>query len=481
MFKQHKNNIQVLENDRKPVVAGKFYPASAQELKQDIKTILKESPKFHVDNPLRAIIVPHAGYIFSGHVAGSAFNALKKYDTPVNIFIIGSSHNVSFGGASIYNKGDYITPLGKVKVNKDISNQLFKLNKNISFNAEAHICEHTIEVQLPFLQVLYGDNIQIIPIIIGSNNKTVLKSVALSLKPYMKAENLFIVSTDFSHYPSYHDAVKSDGLIAKSILKNDPEVFIDAKKKAESLNYENLVTSICGSSSVLTLLYMTQDQPYKYKLFEYKNSGDHLYFGDKTRVVGYWSIGVTNTVVPFHLNADERHSLLQIAHRTLHKYIGEHDIDPVDGIEISKKIKTALGAFVSIYVKGKLRGCIGRFNPKIPLYKLVSKMAIAAATADSRFTQIKAAELDDLKIEISVLTPMNKVHDIREIKLGKHGVYIKHGVRAGTFLPQVADNNNWTLEEFLGHCARDKAGIGWDGWKSADVYKYEAIVFKDGP
>lgn len=479
MYSFQKNNLRILENDRKPVVAGKFYPSSAEELKRDITRIFNESPSFQIEQPLRAIIVPHAGYIFSGHVAGSAYNSLKKFDAPVNIFMIGSSHSVSFEGASIYNKGDYVTPLGKVKVNKEIANQLFKSNKNISFNPEVHTSEHTLEVQLPFLQVLYGNDIQIVPIIVGSKNKEVIKSIALHLKAYMKSDNLFVISSDFSHYPSYHDAKLSDGMIAKSILKNDPETFLLTKKYVEDLDYKNLVTSVCGSTAILTLLYMTQNEPYHYKLFEYLNSGDHVYFGDKTRVVGYWSIGVTRKRELFHLSASDRNTLLKIAHNTIKKYITGVDSNPIENIPINETLSQPVGAFVSVYINGKLRGCIGRFSPDLPLYKVVQKMALSAATSDTRFTPVKPDELTDLNLEISVLTPLDKVNDIREIKLGKHGVYIRQDNKAGTLLPQVATKNNWTLEEFLGRCARDKAGIGWDGWKRAEIYKYEAIIFKD--
>jgi len=137
------------------------------------------------------------------------------------------------------------------------------------------------------------------------------------------------------------------------------------------------------------------------------------------------------------------------------------------------------GAFVSLKKKGKLRGCIGTFKPDAPLYNLIQTMTIASATEDTRFLPVQANELKDIDIEISVLTPMKRINDVSKIVLGKHGIYIKKDGRSGTFLPQVATETGWTLEEFLGHCARDKAGIGWDGWKNAEVYTYEAIVFKE--
>ena len=137
------------------------------------------------------------------------------------------------------------------------------------------------------------------------------------------------------------------------------------------------------------------------------------------------------------------------------------------------------GAFVTLHTSGKLRGCIGRFDVDEPLYKIVQEMAIASATRDYRFAPVTAAELSEINIEISVLTPLRKIQSIDEIVLGKHGIYIKKGMQSGTFLPQVATDTKWSLEEFLGHCARDKAGIGWDGWKDAEIFIYEAIVFSE--
>lgn len=135
------------------------------------------------------------------------------------------------------------------------------------------------------------------------------------------------------------------------------------------------------------------------------------------------------------------------------------------------------GAFVSLYKHGELRGCVGSFMPSGPLYQTIQSMTKAAAFDDSRFSPLAKEELDDISIEISVLSPLKKIDDINEIELGKHGVYIKKSYRSGTLLPQVAIGRNWTVTDFLGHIARDKAGLGWTGWKDADIYLYEAFVF----
>ena len=160
-------------------------------------------------------------------------------------------------------------------------------------------------------------------------------------------------------------------------------------------------------------------------------------------------------------------------------YLKTDRIPDIDEKSLPPGLKMKAGAFVTLKKSGDLRGCIGHFEADYPLYTIVQKMAVASSTQDYRFSQVTPAELEQIDIEISVLTPMQKINDVKSIRLGIDGIYIKKGSRAGTFLPQVATDTGWTLDEFLGHCARDKAGIGWDGWKDKDVeiFIYQAFVF----
>jgi hypothetical protein len=154
-------------------------------------------------------------------------------------------------------------------------------------------------------------------------------------------------------------------------------------------------------------------------------------------------------------------------------------VPEVDSRKLSESLRRYAGAFVTLHKNGELRGCIGRFDATEPLYAVVQKMAVAAATEDYRFSPVTQKEINDIDIEISVLSPMRRVNSPDEIEMGKHGIYIRKGNRSGTFLPQVATETGWTKEEFLGHCAQDKALIGWDGWKDAEIYIYEAYVFSE--
>jgi AmmeMemoRadiSam system protein A len=174
----------------------------------------------------------------------------------------------------------------------------------------------------------------------------------------------------------------------------------------------------------------------------------------------------------------EKASLLALASRAILKKLDPEDYTNPEALALTENLKRGSGAFVSVYVKDELRGCIGTFSEEYPLYKNVENMAVSAATTDSRFTSIQANEYSDLELEISVLTPRKRIYDPSEIELGKHGIYLQLDSNRGTLLPQVAISQHWTVEEFLGNCSKYKAGIGWDGWKAAEMFTYEAIVFR---
>jgi len=248
---------------------------------------------------------------------------------------------------------------------------------------------------------------------------------------------------------------------------------------------QGLVTSLCGWTSVLTLLYMTTDnKKLAYKAIEYRNSGDGDYCFDKDSVVGYWGIAVceqTNTKTL--LTQEDKATLLKIAREVVESALikGDRNFpDPAENSDPGKypaSLRQKCGAFVTLHHKDNLRGCIGHMTGDMPLYRMIGEMALSAAFRDYRFGAVEKQELPDLAFEISVLSPLIKINDATEIELGKHGILIEDRGRSGVFLPQVATETGWSKEEFLGHCSRDKAGLGWDGWKKANLYVFTAIVF----
>jgi MEMO1 family protein len=480
---------QSKSTDRQPVAAGRFYTADKETLTKEIRKLFADCKKFQDTRKVRAIIAPHAGYVFSGRIAAAAFSATPENAEYKNIFIIGSSHIMAFEGASVYNTGDFITPLGKVAVNREIADKLKNNNRVFNFPVDAHMQEHSLEVQLPLIQLYYEHPQKIVPIIIGTTSTTTIKSIAEVLKPWFTSDNLFVISSDFSHYPSYENANEIDNLTATALMSGDPAIFLSTLKKNSSRNIPHLETSMCGWTSGLLLLdLMGGNKDLEFKKIDYCNSGDSPY-KDKTEVVGYNAIAVTEKrqssttdqgfSKDFKFTDKEEDMLFSIARNSIHSMLFEDKRYKIDEKNIPENLKEHLGAFVTLKINGALRGCIGRFISSDPLYDVVEASAISSAFEDPRFSPLSKSEYEKLNIEITVLGPMKKINNINEIVLGKHGIYIKKDFRTGTMLPQVATENGWTVEEFLGYTSRDKAGIGWDGWKDAEIYTYEGLVLEE--
>ena len=470
-------------HDRQPAVAGQFYPADPGELRSTLKDLFSHAVPFKGLENVAAIIVPHAGYVFSGGVAASGYNQVDPRHHVDNIFVLGPSHFVGFEGASVYVDGRYMTPLGPMDVNSKLGKDLIEKNRVFVSRSDAHVQEHSVEVQIPFLQYRFGKDCRIVPIVLGVSSPSTCKLIADGLRPYFNGRNLFVISSDFSHYPAYDDAKKADHLTAEAILARSPQSFLDAMVSNERKNIPNLVTSACGWPCILTLLYLIENDPrVAIQLVEYKNSGDTP-VGQKDRVVGYNAFVITvrqdARKESFNLDDRDKRELLRIARRTVEQQVNEGKVATLDPSTMSHTLTTPCGAFVTLKKDGELRGCIGRFDATEPLYSVVQEMAIASSTQDYRFSPVSSREVSQLEIEISVLTPMRRIKSIDEIEMGKHGIYIKKGLRAGTFLPQVATETGWSREEFLSHCAEEKAGIGWNGWKDAEIYVYEALVFSE--
>ena len=473
--------------------AGRFYESNPQVLSHEVDSLLARHANDGTYDNVAALIVPHAGYYFSGNVAASAYMALDSTKQYKRIFLLGPSHHEWLDGASVNTEADYYaTPLGQVKVDHETAvlltntNSTNDTNRVFFYRPEAHDREHCLEVQLPFLQRFFTLHSSlstkevppIVPIIISTNDFQKLQQIAETLKPYFTDENLFIVSSDFSHYPSYDDACAVDAKTGKAIESGDVSQFIATIQANARSGIRNLATSACGELAIVTLMLM-MDSQYQVKHLLYQNSGDIDNY-DPTRVVGYHAFAILRgEEKTFSLSDKEKKTLKDIAYNSIKDSLDGKPVAVANSslFILHSSLKEKCGAFVSLHKQGRLRGCIGHFGEDVPLYEIVAEMARAAAFEDPRFQPVTHDELDDLDIEISVLTPMRRIQSLDEFQLHKHGIYIKKGYRSGTFLPQVADEVNWTKEEFVGHCSQDKAGLGWDGWRDAELYVYEAIVF----
>ena len=469
--------------------ANRFYEGDPQRLSEEVGSFLARYKEGDSDQDVAALIVPHAGYYYSGNVAAKAFKQLNPERKYKRIFLLGPSHHAWLDGASVDAKADfYATPLGHVSVDKETAQALIEADKVFSYKEDVHTQEHCLEVQLPFLQKRLGKVPPIVPIIIATNDFGRLKQMATVLRPYFNKENLFVISSDFSHYPCYEDAISIDGMTGKAIESGDVRELISTVEANAATGFRGLATSACGLFAIVTLMLML-DKSYEVKHLLYQNSGDIDPQG-RDRVVGYHAFSIVRKAdqqgEDFLLTDEDKQQLKQIAAESIKAHFDGKKLDSslfTSWTSQAAKQSTPspllrkCGAFVSLHKNGRLRGCIGHFGEDVPLHKIVAEMARAAAFEDPRFLNVTREEFDDLEIEISVLTPMRRIYSLDEFELHRHGIYIRKGFSSGTYLPQVADEVNWTKEEFVSHCSQDKAGLGWDGWKDAELYVYEAIVF----
>ena len=468
---------------RKPAVSGSFYPSTAKEILSMTKDWLQPGDDDNRTAP-QAIIVPHAGYIFSGEVAASAYNRIPPGHEYKRIFIIGPSHRAGFPGASVDTMYSYAeTPLGRVPIDVLLGKELIsKGDGSFTFRNDAHDKEHCLEVQLPFLQMVLEDVPPIVPIVLGTQRLSVLRKIAEVLEPYFIEGNLFIISSDFSHYPSYKDAKSSDLYLADSIVSGGLEGFLKALSDIDRRNYEGEDTAACGACAIAVLLEMMDKQgrdSFSAEHVMYRNSGDSQY-ADKDHVVGYNSIVFSRKGKDDHLfnfTEEEKERMTATARAAIYSSLGLEYVGDTSPVGVLKD--KGYGVFVTLNLDGHLRGCIGRFTSSSSLHSTIREMAGEAAFSDPRFPPLTKKEAPRVEIEVSVLSPLKKIDSIEEFKLGRDGIYMIKGNRHGTFLPQVAEETGWNTEEFLGHCARDKAGIGYYGWKDADLYTYQTEVVKE--
>lgn len=456
---------------RKPVFAGSFYPADKTTLSSQIDGYLKEvEPKGkRVDGHIFGIIAPHAGYEYSGRVAAHAYRLIKGkgYKT---VIIIGSSHRVPYRGIAIYPEGSWETPLGTVPIDYAMAKAIAKECKNMRPFPVAFEREHSLEVQVPFLQeTLTG--FKIVPILTGSMDKNDYSELTDALAKILKNDQekvLIVVSSDMSHFHPYDAASKMDNIALKDIGDLNVEGLAQRLHHAEC--------ELCGLQGVISLMMLARQINGKTAILNYANSGDVTQ--DRSRVVGYGAVAFFRPSADQTLNRKDQQILLGIARKTLEEYVKNGTTLHVEAKE--KNLMEKRGAFVTLTKNGALRGCIGYILPVAPLYKTISDMAIAASSRDPRFPPVSQRELKDIHIGISVLSSLKLISDINEVEVGKHGLYMTRGNNSGILLPQVATEHGWKRDEFLNHTCI-KAGLPPQAWKdkSIQIYTFSAQIFSE--
>ncbi|MDD5356162.1 MAG: AmmeMemoRadiSam system protein B [Candidatus Omnitrophica bacterium] len=466
---------------KKADLAGKWYPADKSELRNMLEGFIEQAMPSPVDGRILGVISPHAGYDYSGRIAGYSFKAVKDKGYKA-IVIIGFSHRKFFNGISVYEAGKFQTPLGEIDIDADFARALINQDKKISFYPGLFTDENSVEMIIPFIQISQP-GAKIVPIAFGSQGDELCDILAKALSAVIKDREdvLIIASTDMSHFHPYDEAKSIDNFTIKKLQEFNPRALYDEVKLGSS--------ELCGVSPVVTLmLTMKILGADSVKVLGYENSGDVT--GDKRSVVGYMSVVFykKDTKSQGHnvtskegetgmLNEKQKKRLLEIARSTIETYVKSGKAP--EFTETDPELVKEKGAFVTLHYKGELRGCIGNIIGRGPLYKTVRAMAIESSTNDPRFPAVRPEELKDIKVEISVLSVPERVTDVNKIIMGTHGVIVKRGFNSGVFLPQVATETGWSREEFLSNLCAHKAGLSPSAWKdpSTEIYSFTAEVF----
>jgi len=469
-------NAQIKE----PVVAGAFYPADSAQLAAEIDGYINSAdPVLGAKDEILALIVPHAGILYSGAIAGYSYRLVRDI-RPKTVIIVGPSHRVSFKGVSIYDRGQFRTPLGLIPVDTVVARSIAAASPDIRFYPKAFAAEHNIEVQLPFLQRACP-GVKIVPLVMGSQSpEDVLLLKQALVNVIKKHDALLIASTDLSHYHPASDAVKLDRVCLNDIEKLDGEQLMRDLASGK--------TEMCGggpaAAVAMTAKVLGADVG---RILKYGDSGD-VGPKDKSAVVGYVAAALVDTGAVRQADSEDsmegevmvlseaqKKKLLTIARESIEHYLttGEEktwsNTDP--GLDVP------CGAFVTLKDHGRLRGCIGQVEAAAPLFETVARCAVSSAVRDPRFPAVTANEIPDLHLEISVMTPPQPVTAVDNIVVGRDGLMIQKGYNRGLLLPQVPTEWGWDREEFLQHLCR-KAGLGPNEWKSgAKIWNFQALVF----
>src|SRR3989339_1603006 len=497
-----------------PQVAGRFYPGSEIALKDQINSFFKNVPKQTLKGNPIAIISPHAGYLYSGQVAAHGYSTIKDYGFNRAI-VLSPSHFMGgkrFRGVSILNVKNFKTPLGIIPVDQDACNQLLNTSQTPSSSASqkttpvlfgsyegAYKGEHSLETQLPFLQLALKD-FKLIPIMVGILIDNDYDLVANAIRPLMDDKTLVVVSSDFTHYGEGYGYVPFKKDVEKNIHTLDYGAFNKIlSKDFEGLRAYRMETGInaCGIIPIALLLKLLPREA-QGEILNYDTSGHQS--NDFSFSVSYVSIiftkpsetksghyipkaDILNNKPSFCLTSKEKALLLSLARSTLETYTKTGTSPKLDKIEykLTPRLKENYGVFVTLKKHGELRGCIGYIIPKSPLSHAVIENTINSSANDWRFSPVEAKEIPDITIEISVLSQTKKINRPDEFVVGKEGIIIRKGLASAVFLPQVATEQGWDRVETLCHLCR-KAGLSPDAWKDDDTefYVFTADVFHEG-
>jgi AmmeMemoRadiSam system protein B/AmmeMemoRadiSam system protein A len=464
-----------LADTRAPQVAGQFYPADASELRRVVTDFLSRQPTPASSGKPRVLVSPHAGYRYSGPIAARAFRQVQgqHYD---GVVVVGFTHRLQFDGASVDDRNSYETPLGAIPVDLEAVQFLQARDSSLRTREEAHASgEHSLEVMLPFLQVALGES-KLVPILIGSASLEQAEVLAEALAALaQQGDYLFVFSTDLSHYHPYDEAGRIDERTVSAMLYETPQALARLFRGGH--------LEACGQGPILASALLAVRLGYlKPELLAYANSGDTA--GDRSRVVGYAALAMSEreALSSSGISEEAGMALVKAARLTLDMHLNPSKYENrlvALGLDKVPELSRAQGIFVTLRRKGLLCGCIGRIETDEPLATSLPLVALDAALRDPRFPPVRGEDLDEIHIEVSVLTPPTRLADVQDLVAGRDGVVLEHLGRRGVFLPTVWKETGWTRVEFLRELASQKAGLDPDAWKDAALYVFQDQVFEE--
>ncbi|NOY81235.1 MAG: AmmeMemoRadiSam system protein B [Kiritimatiellaeota bacterium] len=474
---------------RPPAVAGQFYPDDPGRLKAAVQDCLAAGarPTAAERAPVRALIVPHAGYQFSGPTAGKGYALLCDAAAPHHsrCLVLAPSHRSWFRGLGIGAFAAYETPLGAVPVDEATCRQLISAHGLIADRPDVHAHEHALEVHLPFVHTVLPEA-TLVPIVCGEMRLEEIREVGAILARQLWLPNtLWIVSSDFTHYgrsfgyvPFTHDVPKR----LEELDQGAIDRILDADCAGFLQYVEQTGATVCGRIPIALLLAALESiaAEVDLRLIDYTTSGALTH--DYRHTVSYATLAVRDRATAPTEHSDflaesEKNLLLHLARETLRCSFGSVSIRVPETVLASPRLTADGAVFVTLKHCGRLRGCVGCLEAVEPLYESVIRYTKSAAFHDSRFHPLAEEELNKITIEISVLTPPRPVAGPDEIEIGRHGIVLEKRGRRAVFLPQVPVEEHWDLETTLQYLAM-KAGLGPDEWRRGTRFSvFEAVVF----
>ncbi len=471
-------------NVRPSPLAGGWYDSDRDVLHTQIRGFIEGGGDYHGERP-KGLVCPHAGYRYSGAVAGWCYATLERerYD---RVFILGPSHRYPLSGIGVGPWTHYETPLGQAPIDRAAVARLTEdgLFAEIDgVDAE----EHSLEIQLPFLQVV-AMGTPIVPLVVGRLDRDQVRHAAEVLRAEVGPGDLVLVSTDFTHYGSrfgYTPDVGEDKPAGIEALDDGAFIAFAGGDLDGFLDYkEETGITVCGYLPMAILKAMLTGAG-SIDMLRYDTSGNLT--GDWKNSVSYVSAVVTGDpwggrgadATTWRLARDEQQTLLRLARDAIAAKLAGNPAPSLERYEITDAMRQDAGGFVTLTIDGHLRGCIGEIPSRRAFVEVVRDHALDAAFGDPRFRPLSAEEFDHVSIEVSMLTPPQEVASYDDIVLGRDGVYLIKGMRRAVYLPQVAVEQGWDLDQTLSSLAR-KAGLSPDAWQEGTTFEtFQAQVFHE--